>query len=306
MTVNLISLSGGKDSTAMLLLALERGAENLRVIFCDTGNEHPLTYAYIDYLRDRLSIKIETLRADFSEKLKKRRENLPELWRAKGISEERIEKAVAALEPTGNPFLDLAMLKGCFPASTSRFCTQELKVSLIRNQVYKPLLSAGEDAEAWQGIRWQESRSRACAKERDLAMKSEETGAEIWNYRPILAWKAADCFAMLKKHGVDPNPLYKLGMNRVGCMPCIFCHKTELAEISARFPEVIDRIDQWERRVSVCSPRGGASFFSWRLGAKNIRDMVAWSKTERGGYQYGLLDNWSDLPACSSLYGLCE
>lgn len=48
--VNVISVSGGKDSTAMLLLAIERGTENIRPVFCDTGNEHPLTYDYVRYL----------------------------------------------------------------------------------------------------------------------------------------------------------------------------------------------------------------------------------------------------------------
>ncbi|MGA4815516.1 phosphoadenosine phosphosulfate reductase family protein [Pseudomonas aeruginosa] len=40
-------MSGGKDSTALLLLAIERGAEDLQAVFADTGHEHPQTYEYI-------------------------------------------------------------------------------------------------------------------------------------------------------------------------------------------------------------------------------------------------------------------
>lgn len=47
---NIISVSGGKDSTALLLLAIEREAENMQAVFADTGNEHELTYEYVRYL----------------------------------------------------------------------------------------------------------------------------------------------------------------------------------------------------------------------------------------------------------------
>lgn len=41
---NMLSVSGGKDSTATLLLALERDTRNLVPVLADTGNEHPQSY----------------------------------------------------------------------------------------------------------------------------------------------------------------------------------------------------------------------------------------------------------------------
>jgi tRNA(Ile)-lysidine synthase TilS/MesJ len=38
---NVISVSGGKDSTALLLLAIERQPENLSAVFADTGKKCP-------------------------------------------------------------------------------------------------------------------------------------------------------------------------------------------------------------------------------------------------------------------------
>ena len=38
---NVVQFSGGKDSTAMLLLLLERGVTVDEIIFCDTGMEFP-------------------------------------------------------------------------------------------------------------------------------------------------------------------------------------------------------------------------------------------------------------------------
>ncbi|ETT30700.1 hypothetical protein C161_27388 [Paenibacillus sp. FSL R5-192] len=52
-TVNIISLSGGKDSTALWLEALEQGVEVVPV-FADTGNEHHQTYEYVEYLEKQL------------------------------------------------------------------------------------------------------------------------------------------------------------------------------------------------------------------------------------------------------------
>lgn len=71
---HVLSVSGGKDSLATLLIAIARvGLENLVAIFCDTGNEHEQTYAYLDYLERTLGIKIVRLKADFSAQLAAKR-----------------------------------------------------------------------------------------------------------------------------------------------------------------------------------------------------------------------------------------
>lgn len=44
---HIVKFSGGKDSTAMLLLMLERGLPVDEIIFCDTGLEYPELYKHI-------------------------------------------------------------------------------------------------------------------------------------------------------------------------------------------------------------------------------------------------------------------
>lgn len=51
-TFNLISMSGGKDSLAQCLFAVENGVQHERV-FADTGHEHPQTMEYLDYLEQK-------------------------------------------------------------------------------------------------------------------------------------------------------------------------------------------------------------------------------------------------------------
>ncbi len=307
---NIISVSGGKDSTALLLLAIERQPDNMQAVFADTGNEHEITYEYVQYLNDNV-FPIRTVRADFTRQIAGKKEYVLTKWAGKGVSSDAIERASAALVPTGNAFLDMCIWKGRFPSSKAAFCSEELKRNPIINQVQKPLLDAGDDVISWQGVRRDESLRRRDLPENECK-QVEKNGAELWNYRPILDWTADDCFAMHRKHGIKHNSLYEMGMGRVGCMPCINCRKDELLEISKRFPEAIERIHEWETVVKLASKRQGATFFpapsddsEWSA-TQTIETVVEWSKTSRGGKQYDFLRMQDDGPLCTSIYGLCE
>jgi len=52
-----VGISGGKDSTAALLWAIHDSGwphDKIRATFCDTGNEHQITYDYIAMLSERV------------------------------------------------------------------------------------------------------------------------------------------------------------------------------------------------------------------------------------------------------------
>lgn len=203
-------------------------------------------------------------------------------------------------------------MEGRFPSSQRRFCTVELKILTARQQVIDPLLDAGEQVESWQGVRAEESKDRAALPKRCI----EDENLTI--VRPLLRWPLSKVLAMHRRHNVPLNPLYKLGMYRVGCMPCIMSRKEEIYRISQRFPHHIDRIRDWERKVSQVSKLGGSTFFhkdgmsdavksSRNLIAleSGIDGMVRWSMTRRGGKQYDLL-KMLPMPACQCEYGNCE
>ncbi|TPG93534.1 phosphoadenosine phosphosulfate reductase (plasmid) [Brevibacillus laterosporus] len=300
-TINVLSVSGGKDSTAMWLFARELGVEVVPV-FADTGHEHEQTYEYLDYLENKLG-PIKRVKPDFTEQIARKRITVVTKWRDEGIPEEIIQRALETLHPTGIPFLDLCLWKGRFPSTKARFCTQFLKVEPIEQQVFLPILAEGNNICSWQGVRAQESPARAKLSERE----STSEGFEV--YRPLLHWTVEDVFAIHKKHGIEPNPLYKLGMGRVGCMPCLNCNKQELFEIARRFPKEIERVAEWERIVAKASKRGLPTFFPTANGnGDNIHEVVEWSKTAYGGKQYDLVKaiEFENVPACSSAYGLCE
>lgn len=314
---HVVSVSGGKDSTPTLLLAIElHGLENVVAAFADTGNEHELTLEYVDYLGAATGVPIVTLRADFTEAWAHRIDYVSTIWPEKLIAKDGYNQAEATaliarvldvLErgPTGIPYLDLCIIKGRFPSRMAQFCTQELKtIPLVNFQM--SLIDSGEAAAvwSWQGIRADEGGRRRWAKE------FEAVGDGLYIHRPILRWSAADCFEAHAAYGIKPNPLYSLGMGRVGCMPCINAKKLETRAIAARFPAHIDRIEEWESLVAQASKRGRSSFFpapqDGRLKrGNNIRDYIRWTMTGDGGKTFDL---FADAPqaACASSYGLCD
>jgi hypothetical protein len=65
-----ISFSGGRTSAKLVLMAIEfYGAEDIVVIFMDTGAEHPKTYEFIRKLVDVFNVEIVCLRGDFDQPL---------------------------------------------------------------------------------------------------------------------------------------------------------------------------------------------------------------------------------------------
>ena len=316
-TKHVISVSGGKDSTAVLLLALKRCPPGSVVpIFCDTGNEHQAVYDYLAYLEQALGVTIHRLRADFSRQLLAKRMFIArdvrtgrdKAGRRLRWSNKAKRRALAVMRPSGNPFLDLCMWKGRFPSRMAQFCTEELKRNMaVAFQL--DLMDAGHRVISWQGVRRDESLRRRTAK------KAERVAPRLRIFRPIVDWTAAKVFDFAAVHRVQPNPLYLQGMGRVGCMPCINCGKDELRQIAVRWPEHIERIAEWERIVSMCSKRGYSTFMADGHNARDRRQVFAdlhiwsrieWAKTTRGGRQYDLLAGLDEPTACASAYGLCE
>ncbi len=337
-TIAVVSNSTGKDSGITAELAIEtHGPENVVLALADTGNEHDAVYEHWEYQKQRYAgSKHVVLKADFTDRIAKKREYVQNVWPTKGVPDPIIANALSVLHPTGVPFLDLCLWKGRFPSRMAQFCTQELKRRPLDNYMLD-LMAQGFEVESWRGIRRDESENRRHAKAIEIA-------AEGWTVvHPIVDMTADQVIAAHHRRGLKLNPLYMMGMGRVGCMPCINVGKDELLEISKRFPKHVDKVREWERLVSMASKRGWTTFFTdsalesntpregWEHTTRakpddngeiyyvdvwiepdheihercRVDKRIEWATTARGGKQIDFI-RLEPAQQCSSVYGLCE
>lgn len=287
-TKRVLGFSGGADSQAAALWLRQRfPAEDIILLNSDAGgNEHPLTDGFVRWYSDNIFPVIVTtpLVRDLGESREGSR-----IW-------ERRQQWGEESELT---FERLALVKGGFPSRKAQYCTECLKLRPQRRWCEENLRAKGIEFERYIGVRRDESQDRKCAKdvEWDTYFK-----CQLW--RPIAAWSKKMVFAFLKEAGEEVNPLYKMGFSRVGCAPCINGNKDDIRNWAARFPEMIDKVREWEKSV-------GKTFFAPLVPGMKINwvdDVVEWSKTARGGKMYSLPFVEADASAgvCVSKYGLCE
>jgi 3'-phosphoadenosine 5'-phosphosulfate sulfotransferase (PAPS reductase)/FAD synthetase len=253
------SVSGGKDSTA-LILALREADIAARYVFADTGWEAPETYAYLDYLRDRLGIAIDVV----------------------GVPGGMTAKARA---------------RAGFPGRMQRWCTRELKIEPLRAYHDRIIDETGVETVSAMGVRAQESAARAALPEwEDEPEDRRSWGGYVW--RPLIRWSVQDVLEIHNRHGVKVNPLYQRGHDRVGCYPCIFDSKEgirllpeeRIAQIRELEAEVTEIRAQRNAEQPGRYAHDGANFFqTQRKGFVGIDEVVKWARTDRGGRQLPLL-----------------
>lgn len=260
------SMSGGKDSLATAL-ALREADIPCRYVFADTGWEAPETYEYLGTIERHLGITIDRVG-----------------W------------------PGG--FAERAVKEALFPHGKAGWCTRELKVKPLRRYHRRVAKELDTDTVSVVGIRADESPKRALI-EREFEY-DEGWGGYVW--RPILAWAVADVLAIHHRHGVPVNPLYLAGHSRVGCFPCRNADKATLELWSRTHPEMADRVRDLEARVTEARHAKGhsgiATMFADGAAPMPIDEVLAWSRTSRGGVQLKLLQQ--DPDSGCFRWGLCE
>ena len=320
------SFSGGKDSTAIYLLMLEKELP-FRSVFADVENEHPAT---VDFVRNISKLtggpEVEFVKADLTGKFATKRKTIRETWSQPEyddngsmiglpVPDDVIERALKACHPSGNVFVDLCLLRAGFPTIKKKYCTEQLKQVPIDQQINEPLRAQGIRPISVIGVRAEESIKRASYPIAESVFPNGELGTQTI-VRPIFWWSVSDVWAIHKRHGIQPNKLYSLGFKRVGCMPCINSRKHDIRLIARHFPEHIDRIAEWESIVALATKKKtpSATFFHVRGHTKVHKDLIAtdshgiraaveWSQTTRGGKVLDLFEI-GGLPCDEQ--GFCE
>ncbi|QDV49582.1 phosphoadenosine phosphosulfate reductase domain-containing protein [Gimesia fumaroli] len=286
---HVVGFSGGVDSQACLWWVRQKfGDENVIAVNSDVGgHEHWMTTEFISEFSKTVFpiVQVTPLIRDLENRGTK-----------PGITRDRRQEFN---EDDVMTFDRLAYIKQRFPSRKAQFCTEHLKLIPQKRWMRENLVDKGIEFERYVGLRCDESDARKKTPDR----KWDEY-FDCWVNYPIRCWTKQECFSVLKKSGEKVNPLYSMGFNRVGCAPCINSNKADIREWAARFPEMIDKVRQYEENV-------GRTFFAPCVPGMEINwidDVVKWSKTAYGGKQpmLPLVEVEAAAGMCSSSYGLCE
>lgn len=298
----IVSFSGGKDSQACLIQAARDFKKNpVEAVFCDTGWEHPDTYAHVNEVCQQLGINLVTLK-----------------------------------NPKYDGFVDMAIKHSRFPSSQQRFCTSELKIKPMIDYI----LSLNENLLIIQGIRAKESSERAKLPyecnyfgEYFERVKKIRNGkpVEVWKQdyrrkeviewckkydasisRPIFDWTGQQVIDYILSEGQRPNPLYSRGFSRVGCFPCVMCRKQEV-KLMSRDDFGRERLIAAEQRMKKETPKGSSFFAPGYIPKRFCRNRIFPTVQEVFDYVNRFdsgMDNLFEPEenySCMSLYhGLCE
>lgn len=221
-----LSVSGGKDSQAMATSVLDylkaEGLGNqVLAVHADLGRaEWWQTPAVVEAQAEAWGIPLAIVRRSDG------RDLLAHM-------EARRDK----LSGTGRPF---------WPSSTNRYCTSDLK----RDPIDKLLRTLGPLVISVEGIRAEESRSRAKKPCWEPRKRIQTQGREALTWRPIHDWTEADVYeAIGGRHGPLVHPAYGLGNDRLSCSLCIFGSRGDLVRGAMANPEYFEDLCRLEEET---------------------------------------------------------
>ena len=212
-----VSLSGGKDSSCLLILMIEKGLPIDSVLYADTSMEFPEMENHIakldDFLFRERGLHITTLRHPhgfewlmFDEPKQK-----PSCLE---------NRARLGIPPYGNGW----------PGMKVRWCTGQLKTHLLTKEVNR--LKSEKSALHFVGIAADEA--QRCKKEQ----------------YPLVEWgiTEAEALKICYDHGFDWGGLYEI-YHRVSCWCCPFQRVDELRNLRHHHPELWARLLDLDKRA---------------------------------------------------------
>jgi len=213
---HIVSLSGGKDSTALAVYMRETYPQiPVEYVFCDTGAELPETYAYLERVEALLGRKITRLSAL----------DLPE---------------VKARRKPGRIAFDIVLNEvygGFLPNPRARWCTRMLKIKPFERYV-----GPGR-AYSYIGIRWDEDREGYRPSKPPVISQQP-------NIIPVYPFKDdrltyTDIEQLLQESGLG-LPSYYQWRSRSGCYFCFYQQIAEWQGLKEKHPDLFSRAKAYE------------------------------------------------------------
>ena len=217
---HVVSLSGGKDSTAMLLLMLERGWPIDAVLNADTGMEFPEMYEHLRRLDEHLyrerGLHITTLKS-------------PKSFEYLMFDEPKQKPSCIA----NRQRLGVLCNGNGWPGIRVRWCTGQLKTHLIEREIKR--LKQGREDVQYIGIAADEA--KRCKPDKRY---------------PLVEWgiTEAEALRVCYDRGFHFGGLYEI-YRRASCWCCPFQRISELCNLRRHHPELWARLlDMDERAIA--------------------------------------------------------
>ena len=217
--IHVVSFSGGKDSTAMLLMMLERNMPIDSILWVDTGMEFPEIYRHIERLDQLL--------------YEQRGIHITKLKHPQGFEWVMLEEPKKKLKTVKRRIKKGMPVKGNgWPKIRVRWCTGKLKLELLHKAVRQ--LEREYDAEAVQYVGIAYDERHRC---KDLEY-------------PLVKWKVTETEALqyCYEHGFDWEGLYRI-YHRSSCWCCPFQRIGELRALRKHHPELWKRLLEMDAEV---------------------------------------------------------
>jgi 3'-phosphoadenosine 5'-phosphosulfate sulfotransferase (PAPS reductase)/FAD synthetase len=172
-------------------------------------------------------------------------------------------------------FFQMVEHRKMFPDAKNRQCTSDLKRGPIDKKIREISRISGKKLIInCMGIRAEESTSRA--KKHPFTMNKSQSiaGRKWYNWYPIFNEKIQWVWDTIKNANQTPHWAYLKGMTRLSCCFCILASEHDLKTAAYLNPELLDRIDEIERRLD----------FTLIMPSKNkpkrfLKDIVSRKKT---------------------------
>lgn len=211
MKKHIVSFSGGKDSTAMLIKMLELGMQVDEIVFADTGMEFPQMYKHIKQVEKDIGREITVVKSD--------KDYL--YWMFDHVKTRGKNKG-----KKGYMWMDWR----------SRWCTSQLKQQPIRNY-FKQFEKEGVEIIEYHGIAIDEAERTA---------KNKDNKREIKYPLIEWGWTEQDALDYCYEKGYTWDGLYQ-HFNRLSCYLCPLQRLGELEKIYKHFPEQWQHMKQLDK-----------------------------------------------------------
>ena len=320
MVTVIVQFSGGKDSLASLLWTRINLTKNFLTVFCDTIWEHEITYKHINEVIEKLSlnyVRLTSKKYDGFLDLAKKKKRFPSTKARFCTSElKSIPMIDYILDEVKGDVLIIQGIRKAESASRAKMNAQctffkyyfepyRSNEMIISELTAKPVLSKSQIKSLKKA---QDRLAKGFKDEKYHTYRKKEVIKFREKYaddilRPVIDWSAMDVINYILDNGMEPNPLYKMGMKRVGCYPCIMSNNVDIRSIDKFNPERLDMIEE-EERLKNSSFFGPDSIPAWAYKGKYplMSDVRKYLKDKNAsGDLFG-----GEETSCMSFYGLCE